>query len=132
MQENEGIDTRLQTPNAIVPYSVAKWIAQVYHSGAGQNDFGTDDHGTEILLNINGTAPTKGRDARTAINPNFTSSNQRVVYNVVRKDSSTASQIPAYLEPVFGPSGYICSRGKGVLKSYGFLALPAGQCGVVS
>ncbi len=132
VQENEGTDSRLADRNAIFPYSVAKWIAQVYHSGAGQNDFGTDDHGTTKLHRVNGTVPTRGTAPNVTINPNYTATFQRVVYNVVRKDTSTTDTIPAYLENVFGHSGFICAQARQIIKNYGFLPLTTGQCGAVS
>jgi ABC-type phosphate transport system substrate-binding protein len=130
VQENEGLDPQLQNRHVVVPYSVAKYIAQVYHSGAGQNDFGTDDHGTLKVLSLNSTKPTKGVAPKVTINPNFSPTFQRVVYNVIRKTSS--GDIPAYLKGIFGPTGYICSKGRTVTKNYGFLPLPTGQCGTVS
>jgi ABC-type phosphate transport system substrate-binding protein len=127
VQENEGLDTRLNNANVVVPYSVAKYIAQVYHSAAGQNDFGTDDHGTLKLNKINGTVPVLDKK----INPNFAPTFQRTVYNVVRKDDTTTDTIPAYLEKILGKNGYICKTAAKTIKNYGFLPLSTG-CGAVS
>jgi ABC-type phosphate transport system substrate-binding protein len=131
VQENEGTDTRLNDKSAVVPYSVAKYIAQRYHSGAGQNDFGTDDHGTLKLLSLNGTKPTAGTAPNVKINANFSSTFQRIVYNVVRK-AATTDTIPGYLENIFGAHGYLCGHSRITMQNYGFLPLPIGQCGTVS
>ena len=131
VQENEGTNSLLNDPNAIVPYSTAKYIAQVFHSGAGQNTFGTDDHGTLKLDSINSTAPTTGSGSTTTINPSFSAAFVRNVYNVVRQDTTTTDQIPAYEEPVFGSGKFICTQTT-IVKNYGFLPLSGSQCGAVS
>jgi hypothetical protein len=45
------------------------------------------------------------------------------VFDVVRFGQSGADPIPAYLQCVLGPSGYICSsaKGKADIQHYGFL-----------
>lgn len=83
LQQNEGVNVQLNKdkPDVIVPYSVAKYLAQTYHSakcllafckvetgGAhkgqvclptkSQDQFGCDEHGTLVLNKINNTAPT--------------------------------------------------------------------------
>jgi ABC-type phosphate transport system substrate-binding protein len=130
VQENEGTNALLKDPNAIVPYSVAKFIAQVFHSGPGQNKFGTDQHGTLKLNKINGLAPTTGTGTSTTINPLFSAAFIRTVFNVVRT-ATTTDHIPAYEEVIFGTHGYICLHPTTV-KNYGFLALSGSQCGAVS
>ena len=79
VQQNQGVDPLLKTPEAIVPYSVAKFIAQKFHSAAclnssctpngsgvvcvptaGLNQFGCNEHGTLKVNSVNGTAPTTG------------------------------------------------------------------------
>jgi ABC-type phosphate transport system substrate-binding protein len=84
--ENEGVDSALNSADAILPYSVADYIAQAYHSPAcfnsactadstydgavciaisggersgesGQNQFGCDETGVLGLNKINGVAP---------------------------------------------------------------------------
>lgn len=134
VQENEGTDPQLAgNPDAMVPYSVAKWIAQVYHSGPGQNTFGSDVHGTMKVKNINGLSPTKTNRTTGAvtINAKFVSSFLRYVYNVVRQDTTQSSGIPKYLDTIFGSTGYLCSKGSTIIKNYGFL--PIGSlCGTTS
>lgn len=90
VQQNQGVDPLVNTPQAVVPYSVAKYIAQKFHSAAclnsactpnssgvvctptaGLNQFGCDEHGTLKLNSINGGAPTTGTGTGTTINPNF-------------------------------------------------------------
>lgn len=151
VQQNEGVNSLLKTPQAIVPYSVGKWISQKFHSAAClnssctpdsngvvctptalQNQFGCDLHGTLKLNSINGTAPTVGTGKSTTINPNFSAAFLNTIYDVVRYDSTTSDHIPAYLEPIYGASGWACtnSTAKTDLKNYGFLLSPL--CGIAS
>src|SRR5487761_298472 len=157
VQENEGIDPQLNSPNAIAPFSVAKYIAETYHSaaclnsgctpvsgvvcnpGAGQNLYGCDEHGVLTLDKINNTAPTKpfplpAPPATVTIISKFTLLFQRTVYDVVRYDATTTDHIPAYLEKFFAAStastkGWACSstKAKTDIKNYGFL--PIANCG---
>jgi ABC-type phosphate transport system substrate-binding protein len=84
LQDNQGINPVLNSPEAIVPYSVADFIAQVYHDApctnssctgslctkpacaaatpacvptAGENMFGCDEHGVLGLGEIGGSKP---------------------------------------------------------------------------
>ena len=153
VQENEGVNPLLNDPNAIVPFSIGKFIAEKFHSAAclnssctpvggvvctpaaGQNMFGCDVHGTMKLNSINGTKPTVGSGLKTAINSKYTPAFMRIVFEVVRYDATTADHIPAYLEPLFASStakvkGWVCTNKKAAadLHNYGFLATPL--CGV--
>jgi ABC-type phosphate transport system substrate-binding protein len=154
-QENEGVDPVLQGPNVIFPYSVGKFIAEVFHSAkclnssctpnasgvtctpkAGQNAFGCDTHGTMVLRDVNGTVPTSGTGSKTVINSTFDPNYMRTIYDVVRW-ASTPDHIPAYLEKIFASStakvkGWACtnSTAKTDLRNYGFLTTPF--CGVGS
>ena len=156
VQQNQGVDPLLKTPEAVVPYSVAKFIAQKFHSAnclnsactpnsngvvcvpvAGQNQFGCNEHGTLKLNSINGTTPTTGTGKSTTINPSFSAPFLNTIYDVVRYDSTTPDHIPAYLEPLFASSsaatpGWACSSttAKTDLKNYGFLLSPL--CGLTS
>ena len=145
VEENEGVDPVFKNnPNAIIGYSIGKYIAQVFHSAkcinsgctgspachptATQNKFGCDAHGTMVLHNINGTKPTVGTGAKTVINPKFTARFVRTIYDVVRF-ASTPDNIPTYLEKFFGSSkrgGWVCSNAtaKTDLTNYGFLVTP--------
>ena len=83
LQQNEGTNVLLNKdkPDVIFPFSVGKYLAEVYHSAKclthfcnvvtsgpnkgkvclpskTQNAFGCDNHGTLVLNSINGTAPT--------------------------------------------------------------------------
>jgi ABC-type phosphate transport system substrate-binding protein len=147
MQENQGTNPLLHSPDAIFPYSVGKYIAQVYHSAAclnssctavggaicrphgSQNTFGCDNRGSLVLRDINGTAPTVGSGTSTAINTAFSSAFVRTLYEVVRYSAATADHIPAYLEPLFSASGWVCTSptAKQDLVNYGFILLPS--CG---
>ena len=126
VQENEGTDPSLNNPNAIVPYAISKNIAQT-------NGFSHDDRGVLKLNNINGHTPTKGSGKSLVINAGFSPVFLRTVYNVVRTDTTQLDNVPAYLEPIFGASGYICTNAHAAtsLKSYGFLSLGS-RCGVTT
>jgi ABC-type phosphate transport system substrate-binding protein len=147
MQENQGTNSLLHSKDAIFPYSVGKYIAQADHSAActvssctavngaichpngSQNLFGCDNRGALLLRDINGTAPTTGSGGSTVINTGFTTAFQRTVYEVVRYSASTSDHIPAYLEPLFGANGWVCTSpvAKADLRNYGFIVLPS--CG---
>lgn len=139
VQENEGTNANLQTPNSIVPYSTGKWIAEADHSAplnpdgtctpptdGSKNLFGCDVHGNEVLKSVDGTAPTVGSPPSRTINPDFSANFVRLVNAVVRTDTTTPDHIPAYLDGFFGSSGYVCSDGTAQtdLSNYGFLATP--------
>jgi ABC-type phosphate transport system substrate-binding protein len=143
-EQNEGTNKLLRSPNAIFPYSVADYIAQVFHSPAcgkkpkrGQNGFGCDDHGTLKLNAINGTSPTAGKGAREAINPRFSPAFMRFIYDVVRYSTATPDHIPAYLEAFLASAGakvkgWFCTAktARNDITDYGFLTTPF--CGSVS
>jgi ABC-type phosphate transport system substrate-binding protein len=152
LEENQGDAPSLNTnkANVIVGGSIGKWIAEKFHSAScgtvaqcfahptnctpssTQNLFGCDTHGTMVLNKINGTAPTKGTGGNTVINPGFTPTFTRLLFEVV---NSAAGTIPTNLRSRFGPTGFTCtsSTAKTDLKHYGFLVLPngtsAGDCG---
>ena len=146
LQENEGVAPSLNTnkANVIVPVSVGNWIAERFHSAScgtvaqcfahpetctpsgTQNLFGCNTHGTLVLNDINGTAPTTGAGGNTTINPGFTAGFTHLLFEVV---SASQDTIPAYLQPYFGPTGFTCTSAKAKtdLKNYGFFVLPAGN-----
>jgi ABC-type phosphate transport system substrate-binding protein len=145
LEENEGVDPSLNTntANVIFPYSVGKWIAQRFHSAScgtvaqcfanetnchptgTQNKFGCDLHGTMVLNKLNGTAPTTGTGTKTKINPSFTPTFTRLLFEVV---TATQGTIPAALKSYFGPTGFTCNSATATkdLHNYGFLSLPKG------
>jgi hypothetical protein len=119
LEQDEGINNVFDSPDAIVPFSVAPYIAQAYHSPkctktgcgevgpttppctpkAGQNEFGCDETGYLGLNEINGVAPTtpwplKRATKNPAINPEFPAGFQHGEYAVVRYDPNTADHIP--------------------------------------
>jgi ABC-type phosphate transport system substrate-binding protein len=151
LQDNQGINPVLDSPEAIFPYSVADYLAQMYrdarctHSScagspaceptASENLFGCDEHGVLAINEIGGSKPTlpwplpKSQCKPCTINPKFTQAFQRLVYIAVRR-ASTHDHIPAYLEPFFGATGgkkpgWLCSspQAKTDIEEYGFLAL---------
>jgi len=158
LEENEGVNPVLNDPDAIFPYSIGKFIAEKFHSALcitkstcapnangivckhtpGKNLFGCDTHGTMVLKQINGVAPTTGSGANTVINAAFPATFQRIVFEVTPYDPGTSDHIPGATSPVggvnleqlFGASGFVCtnSQTKTDLKNYGFLVTPL--CGV--
>lgn len=164
LEENEGVNPVLNTnkANVIFPYSAGKYIAERYHSAkclntactpvsgvvckpaSGQNLFGCDTHGTMQLNMINGTKPTipfplTNTTTAPLINPAFTATFQRLLFEVVKYSTSTGNvnHVPPYLVPLFGRSGWACTNATAIkdLKNYGFRVLPtttgntAGHCG---
>jgi ABC-type phosphate transport system substrate-binding protein len=148
LQDNEGTNAVLNSPEVVVPYSVADYIAQVYHDApcihssctgspacdptGSENLFGCDQHGVLGLNEIGGSEPLTPWPppsppcTECTINPSFTSSFLRVVYVVVRA-ANTADDIPAYLEPFFAAKtastpGYVCSSttAQKDITNYGF------------
>jgi len=126
LEENEGVNKVLQSPDAIFPYSVGDFIAQSQHSAkcintnvkAGKactpnthgvvcvhvpskNFFFCDEHGTMALGQINGVSPTTGSGQKEKINPAFPSAFDRTLFNVV-PFNTTSSPIPSGSKPVGG------------------------------
>jgi len=150
LEENEGVDpiyTGANAKNELVPFSAGRWLAQAYHSAkcktakcatdksgvftecqtpkAGQNKFGCDVNGVLKVNKINGTAPINGTGAKAVLNPKYTATFIRTLFDVVRT-AKTADKIPAYLEPFFGAKGAFCKDTK-VIQAYGFE--PTASCG---
>ncbi len=138
VQQNEGTDPQLlNNANELVPYSVAKFLTQLYRSNpcvgkkkAGAVKFGCDEHGTLKINKINGTSPTVGKGAAQTINQKFSADFINPIYDVVRW-ANTRDNIPAYLEPLFGSShakvkGWLCTSPTATkdLVAYGFLPTP--------
>jgi hypothetical protein len=157
LQDGDGANPQLNTPEAIYPYSVGQYIAQQYRSakcrnsscmpnskgvtcipGKTQNLFGCDARGTMVLGQIDGVSPTTGTGTNTMINPSFPASFERILYDVVPYDPSTADHIPGPesgarggvdLEKIFGATGWACTSpaARTDIKNYGFV--PISTCG---
>jgi ABC-type phosphate transport system substrate-binding protein len=150
LEENEGVDPQLNTPEGIYIYSAGDYIGQAFHSatcsnnpncgfpdgatctpGAGQNLFGCNVTGVLQLGKIAGKSPlTAG--ASPKINESFDTLFQRSLFDVVRYDPNTTDHIPGSesgspgglnLESVLGATGFICSNStaKTDILDYGFL-----------
>jgi ABC-type phosphate transport system substrate-binding protein len=145
-EENEGTDPVFKkNPNAIYIYSVGAWLSQKYHSGKGQNKFGTNVTGyLQNLGEVNGT--TAVVNSGTAKKPDYIINDKfsavkassgttypliRKLYNVVRYDASAPYDMQPREVQFFGPKaagGYLCSTaGVTVTEDYGFL--PYAGCG---
>jgi ABC-type phosphate transport system substrate-binding protein len=150
LEENQGRDSVFNSANAIVPFSIGKWLTQQYRSAAcinasctvckrprhGQNLFGCAVNGFLGLNAINGTPPTTGRGSKQVVNIHFTPRFFRFLYDVVRW-ASTPTHIPANLEPFFNSAharikGWICTnaQARAEITAYGFLNTPF--CGSIS
>jgi len=149
LQDNEGTNPSLMNnPNAIVPYSVADYLTQRYRSptcspagcdqgrsanclppGLGQVNYGCDVRGQLVLRKVNSISPTVGTGAAQTINPAFP-----YLYTVSNSVSyaTAGNHIPAYLNPIFGPAGWICTSTAAqtsITTNYGFLHDPS--CGTL-
>lgn len=161
VQQNEGIDPSLNSAQAIVPYSVAKFLAQVYHSASclnssctavngaickptgKQNKFGCNESGVLTLNEIDKKAPSNkwplpkpGKGVNPVINGKFVSLFLVPIYTVVR-DASTPDSIPAYLEPLFAASGastpgWICTATTAHTDIVDYGFLISPECGTAS
>jgi ABC-type phosphate transport system substrate-binding protein len=148
---NEGVNPVLKDPDAIVPYSIGMYVAEHFHSAAclnatctpnasgvtcaptgARNLFGCNTHGTMVLKQISGVAPTTGSGTSTVINSAFPSIFQRCLFDLVPYDPNTASHVPGpeagapggiNLEPIFGPASFTNASPTATtdLKHYGFL-----------
>lgn len=151
--ENEGVNKYLRGPDVIFPYSVAAYLAQVYHSAPclnsscfpvktvsceprkGQNLFSCDTHGRMVLHPIGKTNPTTpfplpGECASSGcprINSKFDPAFTQRQFIVVRWTAGTPADIPGYLLPLFGPDGWVCNSrtAHADFRDYGFIVLQA-------
>lgn len=130
---DEGTARILDNPDVIVPYSVADYIAQAYHSArcgskpaGAQNRFGCAQNGVLSLGDIDGTKPTVGTGVHTTINIRFAAAFLFLIYDVVQSTDTPTPAMPAIMERFFGtkPKGWFCSSATAVkdIESYGFLA----------
>jgi ABC-type phosphate transport system substrate-binding protein len=158
---NTTLFTGSSAADIIFPYSVGDYIAQAttnegtYNGHAIGGHSATDfAHGNLVLQSttdgtgtlrtptvINNTAPYSNA---TVINPSFTSSLQRLLYNVVRNSAPIATPqtaafptTPSYeataLPKIFSSTGWICTAtaAQQDITSYGFLLLGR-NCGALS
>nr|BFD92489.1 substrate-binding domain-containing protein [Kitasatospora sp. Xyl93] len=125
-QENQGSDPALADANAVVPYSVAHYVGQVYY---GQGS-GADVQGPLTIRNVDGVAGGPVDTTAKTISSAFAATPYaRVVYNVFRDADWTSN---ATLRAVFGKGGWICANGAADIKSFGFLPLSSFACGSVT
>lgn len=141
-EENEGVNSVLAGANTIFPYSIADYIAQVFHSAAclkascapvrgvvcktkGHNAFGCDLHGRMELNEINATLPTIVVGKNVQLNPGFSAAFTRLVFVVVRGHS-----VPSNLSKFFGSKGWLLTNKTAAadICSYGFAPLPPRKC----
>ncbi|MFF7992315.1 PstS family phosphate ABC transporter substrate-binding protein [Kitasatospora xanthocidica] len=127
-QENQGSDPALADVDALVPFSVAHYIGQVYF-GKGS---GADVEGPLTIRSVDGTAPvdTVNKTISSAL---AATPYARVVYNVFRDAEWTATDVHGTtLRAIFGRGGWICTNGAATIKSFGFLPLSSFACGSVT
>jgi hypothetical protein len=122
LEENEGVDPRLNVPGGIYIFSVGDYLAQKFRGNAcvnsgctpnangvicvkipGHLQFWCDVHGGMTLGSIDGVAPTTGSGTNTVINTSFPCSGTtcylRTLFNVVPFDTATADHIPGATSP---------------------------------
>ncbi|MFB6891535.1 substrate-binding domain-containing protein [Kitasatospora sp. NPDC056327] len=132
--ENDGTDPLLNGPNAIVPYSVARHLAQTYK---GYSRPGSAP-GQYVLRDINGIAPLARPESEVELPyvPNIIFVNTAFGYplsTVVRPQDWAASTAQGNaLRAVFGPNGWICKDpvAQREIRNIGFLWMPPGRCGM--
>lgn len=101
---------------AIEPYSISNFLAQ-------SKKVVPNNTGGVSLRSINGTAPLKNK----VINPGFSSTFLRIVYNVAKNTEIAANP---NINALFGSKGYFCKQ-TAIIKKYGFGTLGA-ACGATS
>jgi len=118
LEQNEGVNAILNSPETIYIYSVGAYLAQAYHSAAciktncspnasgeickpsgSQNEFGCDETGVLQLNTIGGSKPTApwpltATSTKAIINKGFSLAFQHTLYDVVRYDPNTTDHIP--------------------------------------
>jgi ABC-type phosphate transport system substrate-binding protein len=112
--ENDGRPLK-GNANALMPYSIAKWISQREKVGGLP-----DITGGLALKPINGVSPTVGANPNLSINPAFSTTFLRLIFNVTKNSNPYA-----YL---FNSTGFVCKH-QDIIKKYGFITLGSG-CGV--
>ncbi|MFD9067930.1 substrate-binding domain-containing protein [Kitasatospora purpeofusca] len=122
---DQGTDPVLHDPNAVVPYSVGRYVGQVYngHTRPGE------DAGVLTVRAINGIAAVNQTSKQ--INAPFAASSfAHILYNTVREQEwNTPDAHGSALRNIFSVHGWICRSASGLIRSYGFLALPSAMCG---
>jgi ABC-type phosphate transport system substrate-binding protein len=105
---------------ALEPYSISNFLAQT-------KKVVPNNTGGLSLRQINGTAPTVTKSGVKVINPAFSATFLRLVYNVA-KQSEIASN--PNINALFAAGGYVCKQ-TAIIKKYGFGLLGA-ACGSTS
>ncbi|MFD5916477.1 hypothetical protein ACFVYP_05415 [Kitasatospora sp. NPDC058201] len=126
-RENQGTDAVLHDPDVIVPYSVGRYVGQVY----GGYSTPTDNPGVLVPRSVNNVQPVNPT-THTISAPYSASAYGRVLYNTVRQSEWNALDAHGVaLRAIFGPSGWICRSGTGAadIRLHGFLPLPGPACG---
>ncbi|CAG7594662.1 Ig-like domain repeat protein [Leucobacter soli] len=133
VQENSGAPFTSGTPDqqkaALVPYSVAQWVAQA-NGAEGVADVRS---GAKINL-IGGTAPTTGSGTSYKLNAAFNSTFTRLVYNIIPSLEAEDEASETYRAFV-GTDSEVCEA-TDTIERYGFAALTAASganaCGDIS
>ncbi|WP_327683443.1 substrate-binding domain-containing protein [Kitasatospora sp. NBC_00458] len=126
-RDNQGVDAILHDPNAIVPYSVGRYLGQAY----GGHTTPTDNPGLLVPHALDGVQPVSA--ATHTINTSFAATRYgRVLVNTVREYEwlSTDAHGTA-LQRILGRNGWVCRQDGGLpaIRSHGFLPLPPAACG---
>jgi ABC-type phosphate transport system substrate-binding protein len=132
-QQDQGTAPEIAgNPNALVFYSVGKYIAQVFDGIA-------DVHGTLALGQIDGVSPLVFNPAagRMQINEGQVpgvapySSTMLLPEWVVLAENSKGTVSPQLAQMFLGSNSWICAdpAARGAIEDYGFMPLPSGMCG---
>ncbi|GAA3033914.1 hypothetical protein GCM10010519_69910 [Streptomyces lactacystinicus] len=123
--DDQGEDAVLHDPNAIVPYSVGRWLGQV----TGGHRKPGDDPGVLVPKNLDGVAPTDGGEISEYLLQSWYG---RVLYLGVRDgDWRGVGTQGRALRNVFGPEGWFCTSpvAEADVRSHGFLPMGSFACG---
>ncbi|MFB6890256.1 substrate-binding domain-containing protein [Kitasatospora sp. NPDC056327] len=117
-RNDRGTDPALNDPDVVFPYSVGRYVDQVYRGHATS----LENPGTLTVRSINGIAPV---GAGNSISGTFHATLfGRILRNVVRTSEYTSANAHgAALLGVFGPSGFICQH-PATIVAQGFVPIP--------
>lgn len=132
-QQDQGTSPEIAgNPNALVFYTVGKYIAQAYEGIA-------DVHGDLVLGEVDGESPVVFDPAagRMQINvgqvPGVTAYPSTFLLPewVVLEKNANGTVSPRLSRMFLGGGSWICTdpRARKAIRDYGYLPLPAGQCG---
>jgi ABC-type phosphate transport system substrate-binding protein len=132
-QQDQGTSTEIaHNPDALVFYSVGKYIAQAYEHSA-------DVHGDLVLGQVDGLSPVVFNRLARRMQINVGQVRSLAAYPaalllpewVVLEENSDGKVSPQLARLFLGSTSWICAnpRARRAIQDYGFLLLPPGECG---